>query len=265
MSSTARSGAQLAGHRHGLVPPTGLAHDLVALLLEGLAQVEADDGLVLGDQHAQSAPGPSSTGVRQGHRSASGVSSSSSTSWRTSSSAMVARTSSRRRRHGVGVAAGVVVLAVGQRRLRDEGADAGVVGLVGQLLELLLDDGQLLAEAAQALTDARQAALDQPLRHRPSIRTRPAGTRSGSRWRRAPRGATLRVRWTAGGSATATGTWPARGTPSTRASAPRCSRRWAPKARPRPRPATGPCGTATAPTCNRPATSGWRTAPSSRP
>ena len=31
------------------------------------------------------------------------------------------------------------------------------------------------------------------------------------------------------------------------------------------RPATGPCGTATAPTCSPPATSGWRTAPSSRP
>ena len=49
MSRMARSGLQVADQLDGLVAAAGLADDLVALLLEGLAQVEADDGLVLGD------------------------------------------------------------------------------------------------------------------------------------------------------------------------------------------------------------------------
>ena len=49
MSRMARSGCELADQLDGLVAAAGLAHDLVALLLEGLLQVEADDGLVLGD------------------------------------------------------------------------------------------------------------------------------------------------------------------------------------------------------------------------
>jgi hypothetical protein len=45
---------ELAHEPHRLVAPSGLADDLVALLLEGLLQVEADDGLVLGDDDAGS-------------------------------------------------------------------------------------------------------------------------------------------------------------------------------------------------------------------
>ena len=52
MSRMARSGRSSRASSHRLVAATGLADDLVALLLEGLPQVEADDGLVLGDQHA---------------------------------------------------------------------------------------------------------------------------------------------------------------------------------------------------------------------
>jgi hypothetical protein len=47
-------GLELAHELDGLVASAGLADDLVALLLEGLLQVEADDGLVLGDDDAGS-------------------------------------------------------------------------------------------------------------------------------------------------------------------------------------------------------------------
>src|SRR5690606_6036394 len=45
-------GFELAHELHRLVAAAGLADDLVALLLEGLLQVEADDRLVLGDDDA---------------------------------------------------------------------------------------------------------------------------------------------------------------------------------------------------------------------
>ena len=45
-------GLELAHELDRLVAPARLADDLVALLLEGLLQVEADDGLVLGDDDA---------------------------------------------------------------------------------------------------------------------------------------------------------------------------------------------------------------------
>jgi hypothetical protein len=45
------------------------------------------------------------------------------------------------------VALVVTELPVGERRLRDEGADPGVVGFVGEVAELLVDDPQLLAKA----------------------------------------------------------------------------------------------------------------------
>src|SRR5205823_5409785 len=46
-------GPRLASELDRLEPVTRLAADLEAVLLEQLAQVEADDRLVLGDQHAQ--------------------------------------------------------------------------------------------------------------------------------------------------------------------------------------------------------------------
>ena len=41
--------SRMADQLDGLVAATGLAHDLVPLFLQGLLEVEADDGLVLGD------------------------------------------------------------------------------------------------------------------------------------------------------------------------------------------------------------------------
>src|SRR3954452_2371801 len=55
--------------------------------------------------------------------------------------------------HGVGVAAGVPMLAVGQRGLGHEGPEMGVVGVTTQMDELLVDDAQLLPQGAQASAD----------------------------------------------------------------------------------------------------------------
>ena len=52
MSRMARSGGAASHELHGFVARAGLADHLVALLLEGPPQVEADDGLVFGDHHA---------------------------------------------------------------------------------------------------------------------------------------------------------------------------------------------------------------------
>ena len=49
MSRMARSGSCSFTSCDGLVAAAGLGDDLVALLLEGLLEIEADDGLVLGD------------------------------------------------------------------------------------------------------------------------------------------------------------------------------------------------------------------------
>jgi hypothetical protein len=61
--------------------------------------------------------------------------------------------------HGLGVALGVVVLPVGERGLRHERAEPGVVGRIGEVAQLLLGDGQLLTEVAEPSTHLRQAAL----------------------------------------------------------------------------------------------------------
>src|SRR4051794_35165487 len=63
--------------------------------------------------------------------------------------------------HGVGVAPGVTMLPVGERGLRDEGPEVGVVGVVTQMDELLVDDPELLSQRAQAVADLCQTTLDQ--------------------------------------------------------------------------------------------------------
>ena len=66
---------------------------------------------------------------------------------------------SRWRRHRVGVPLGLAVLLLGQRRLRHERPQAGLVGLLGELRELLVGDPQLLTELAQARGEVLEAAL----------------------------------------------------------------------------------------------------------
>src|SRR3954453_12489910 len=63
--------------------------------------------------------------------------------------------------HRVGVLLGLAVLLLGERCLGDQGPDAGVVGLVGEVRELLLGHAQLLAEVAQAVGHLGEATLDQ--------------------------------------------------------------------------------------------------------
>src|SRR5438445_2323926 len=73
--------------------------------------------------------------------------------------------------HGVGVTLGVVVVPPGEGRLRDEGADAGVFGHLGEGPQLLVDYIQLLPGAAQAAVDLDQSPLDEFPRHgRDSVR-----------------------------------------------------------------------------------------------
>jgi hypothetical protein len=68
-------------------------------------------------------------------------------------------------RHGIGVALGLVVLPVGQRGLGDQGPQASVVGLLGQLRELVVGDPQLLPERRRrsATSDRRRSTLDRDM------------------------------------------------------------------------------------------------------
>ena len=62
--------------------------------------------------------------------------------------------------HGVGVALRLVMLAVCKGRLGDECPDAGVVGLVVELRELLIGDGELGSQLLEPLAHLREFSLD---------------------------------------------------------------------------------------------------------
>ena len=59
----------------------------------------------------------------------------------------------------------VAELAVGQGRLRHQRSQAGVVGLIGELDELLADDTQFLPERAQAPGNIAETSFDQDFAH----------------------------------------------------------------------------------------------------
>lgn len=67
--------------------------------------------------------------------------------------------------HGIGMPLGFLVLPLGQGRLGDKRAQAGVVGGLGEVGQLVLGDRQLLAQLAKAGGDLRQAALDEGSGH----------------------------------------------------------------------------------------------------
>src|SRR5437899_669740 len=69
-------------------------------------------------------------------------------------------------RHCIGVLLGLVVLAVGERRLRHESPQARLVGLPSQERELLLDDREVGPGALQPVRHVRQTPFDEPPRHR---------------------------------------------------------------------------------------------------
>ena len=63
----------------------------------------------------------------------------------------------------------LAVLALGHRRLGDQGPEAGVVGGFVEVQELLVGDAQLFAELLQPLSDLAEASFDLSLRHLPSV------------------------------------------------------------------------------------------------
>src|SRR3546814_68809 len=200
-------GGEVADQLDGFVAPSCLAHDVVALLLEGLLQVEADDGLVFGDDDAGAHQrGPFFTGIgllALGEQPVEEVVLGLlEAGYRLDELGAVPL-------HRVGVALGVMVLPVGQRRLGDERAQAGVVRHLGEVLELLVGDSQLLAELAQARGHLCEASLHegpgharQCTRHRPRApqsagrrgSSRPVWAQSRFRWDDAPMQAFLRAR-----------------------------------------------------------------------
>ena len=98
-------------------------------------------------------------------RSCQRTSWSSSSSWRRSSASIEDDDRLAVGRHRIGVALRLVELDLGHRRLGDQRPDAVVVGLVGELGELLVDDAQLLAQGPQAGADPAEPTFDEPVRH----------------------------------------------------------------------------------------------------
>ena len=79
----------------------------------------------------------------------------------------------------VGVAAHLAGLGVGDRRLRHERAQPGVLGLGLEERALLVGDGELGAQPLEAVAHVDEAALEQGARHRTrqSTRRRPVWQR----------------------------------------------------------------------------------------
>ena len=129
---------------------SGLADHLVALVLEALAQVETDDGLVLGDDDANRATRSSAA---SGHLVEQFVLASFERTDLVDDLVAMAT-------HGVGMTRSAAVLAIGERCLRDEGTQACVVGLVGEVRELFVGDGQIVAQHLETVADLDQATFD---------------------------------------------------------------------------------------------------------
>jgi hypothetical protein len=76
----------------------------------------------------------------------------------------------------VGVAATLACLGIRQRRLRDEGPQAGVVGFFLHVHELLLCDREVGAQTPETVADVDEAPLEQGVGHDPIVRAAaPAG------------------------------------------------------------------------------------------
>ena len=181
MSRIARSGRSSRTSSIASSPRPVSPDDLVALFFEDLLEVEADDRLVLGDHDARGLVAGSVTG-------SVGVSGPTARPPCGRAAASCSRSSSCDRRaqgvavagQRVGVAAGLAGLGVGERRLGDERAQAGVVGLVLEEHELLLGDRELGAEALEPVAHVDEAPLQDRPRHGPQSTVdapRPAGPR----------------------------------------------------------------------------------------
>ncbi len=78
--------------------------------------------------------------------------------------------------HGIGVALGFTVVLAGERRLRHQGPEPGLVGVVDQVGELLVDHRQLATHLLHAFRDVPEAAFDQGPTHGWSLGPRPGVT-----------------------------------------------------------------------------------------
>ena len=72
--------------------------------------------------------------------------------------------------HRVGVATRLAILQIGSRCLGDQGAQAHLLGLVAQVGQLLLDDGQRRPQGAQFASDVAQTTLHEATTHARSVR-----------------------------------------------------------------------------------------------
>lgn len=72
--------------------------------------------------------------------------------------------------HGLSVAPGVAVLAVGHRRFGHQRTKPGLVGIVGEVQELLLGHCQIMAEALEPAPHLDQPPFDVDPRHGLSVR-----------------------------------------------------------------------------------------------
>ena len=166
----ARSGSSSRTSSIGLIAVAGLADDLVALLLERLAQVHPDDGFVLGDHDTDRHDHFISLVSQVPSRRRPAGQLSSSSSWRCSSSAISAGDVGAVLAHRVEVLARLVRLVRRLRRLRHERPQRQLVGVVGELDELLVDHRQLVAQASAGASatcvrrrSVSQVPMDVPL------------------------------------------------------------------------------------------------------
>ena len=146
MSRMARSGSSSRDELDRLVAAAGLAHDLVALLLEGLLEVEADDGLVFGDHDADGhggrsfggSPGDSDEPVEQ---------------LVLGSLELLDRRDDLRPGCGPWRRRGAAPRGArsAERRLRHQGPKPRLVGGLGEEGQLLVDDRELCLRALQPL------------------------------------------------------------------------------------------------------------------
>ena len=157
-SRMARSGWCSSTSVHRLVAAAGLPHDLVAGRDQDLLEVEAHDGLVLGDDHAGQASSfvspsvmrrPSPPSRARGHGGQELV-----LAVLEVDDGLLQRLAGPH--HGVGVTRRLVVLLGGQRRLRDQGAHPG---LVGRLLTTTANCSSSTASSSRARTSRAWTSL----------------------------------------------------------------------------------------------------------
>ena len=84
--------------------------------------------------------------------------------------------------HGVGMALGIAMLPLGQRRLRHQCPETCFFGFLGQVGELFVGDSEIARQGLQAFRDVPEASFDQRAAHAAECSDHPAGCRSHRLW-----------------------------------------------------------------------------------